>query len=220
MAPKKKVSALIKLQIQAGKANPAPPLGPALGSHGVNIMDFCKQYNAQTQDKMGQVIPVEITVYEDRSFTFILKTPPAAALLLKAAGYPEGHRKPADPQGRLASPRRSCARSPRSRWLICPPATSRLACKMHRGHRSLDGHHGYRLRGEGHMVKRSKKYREAAEKVDRNNLYTANEAIALLKSMPAYELRPDRRSRVPSERGSAQGRPAGPRHRQPASRHW
>ena len=71
MAPKKKVSALIKLQIQAGKANPAPPLGPALGSHSVNIMDFCKQYNAQTQDKMGQVIPVEITVYEDRSFTFI-----------------------------------------------------------------------------------------------------------------------------------------------------
>ena len=69
MAPKKKVSALIKLQIQAGKANPAPPLGPALGSHGVNIMDFCKAYNAQTQDKMGQVIPVEITVYEDRSFT-------------------------------------------------------------------------------------------------------------------------------------------------------
>ena len=81
MAPKKKVTALIKLQIQAGKANPAPPLGPALGSHGVNIMDFCKAYNAATQDKMGQVVPVEITVYEDRSFTFILKTPPAAALL-------------------------------------------------------------------------------------------------------------------------------------------
>ena len=86
MAPKKKVSALIKLQIEAGKANPAPPLGPALGSHGVNIMDFCKAYNAKTQDKMGQIIPVEITVYEDRSFDFILKTPPAAALLKKAAG--------------------------------------------------------------------------------------------------------------------------------------
>ena len=94
MAPKKKVSALIKLQIQAGKANPAPPLGPALGSHGVNIMDFCKQYNAQTQDKMGQVITVEITVYEDRSFTFILKTPPAAALLLKAAGIQKGTENP------------------------------------------------------------------------------------------------------------------------------
>ena len=101
MAPKKKVSALIKLQIQAGKANPAPPLGPALGSHGVNIMDFCKAYNAATQDKMGQVVPVEITVYEDRSFTFVLKTPPAAALLLKAAGIQKGHREPADPQGRF-----------------------------------------------------------------------------------------------------------------------
>ena len=89
MAKEKKVSALIKLQIQAGKANPAPPLGPALGSHGVNIMDFCKAYNAQTQDKMGQV-----TVYEDRSFTFILKTPPAAALLKKAAGIEKGTENP------------------------------------------------------------------------------------------------------------------------------
>ena len=94
MAPKKKVSALIKLQIEAGKANPAPPLGPALGSHGVNIMDFFKAYNAQTQDKMGQIIPVEITVYEDRSFDFILKTPPAAALLKKAAGVQKGADNP------------------------------------------------------------------------------------------------------------------------------
>ena len=94
MAPKKKVSALIKLQIEAGKANPAPPLGPALGSHGVNIMDFCKAYNAATQDKMGQVIPVEITVYEDRSFTFVLKTPPAADLLRKAAGVAKGSENP------------------------------------------------------------------------------------------------------------------------------
>ena len=86
MAPKKKVSALIKLQIQAGKANPAPPLGPALGSHGVNIMDFCKQFNARTQDQPGMVIPVVITVYADRSFTFVTKTPPAAVLLKKAAG--------------------------------------------------------------------------------------------------------------------------------------
>ena len=94
MAPKKKVSALIKLQIQAGKANPAPPLGPALGSHGGHIMDFCKAYNAPTQDKMGQVIPVEITVYDERSFTFVLKTPPAAALLKKAAGVEKGPETP------------------------------------------------------------------------------------------------------------------------------
>lgn len=82
----KKVVAKIKLQIQAGKANPSPPIGPALGQHGVNIMDFCKQYNAKTADKAGTVIPVEITVYEDRSFTFVLKTPPAPVLILKAAG--------------------------------------------------------------------------------------------------------------------------------------
>lgn len=90
MAPKKKVSALIKLQIPAGKANPASPLGPALGSHGVNIMDFTKAYNDATKDKMGQIIPVEITVYEDRSFTFVLKTPPTVSLLLKAAGIEHG----------------------------------------------------------------------------------------------------------------------------------
>ncbi|BDR54081.1 50S ribosomal protein L11 [Bombiscardovia apis] len=91
---KKKVTALIKLQIEAGKANPAPPLGPALGSHGVNIMDFCKAYNDATKDKMGQVIPVEITVFEDRSFTFITKTPPAADLLRKAAGVKKGAGNP------------------------------------------------------------------------------------------------------------------------------
>ena len=90
MAPKKKVSGFIKLQIVAGQANPAPPVGPALGQHGVNIMDFCKAYNAATEQHRGQVIPVEITVYEDRSFTFVTKTPPAARLLLKAAGIEKG----------------------------------------------------------------------------------------------------------------------------------
>ena len=90
MAPKKKLSAIIKLQIQAGQANPAPPVGPALGAHGVNIMEFCKAYNAATENQRGNVIPVEISVYEDRSFTFKLKTPPAAKLLLKAAGLQKG----------------------------------------------------------------------------------------------------------------------------------
>ena len=95
MAPKKKkVVGLIKLQIQAGQANPAPPVGPALGQHGVNIMEFCKAYNAATESQRGNVIPVEITVYEDRSFTFALKTPPAAKLLLKAAGVPKGSGEP------------------------------------------------------------------------------------------------------------------------------
>src|SRR6187401_3796153 len=90
MAPKKKVTGLIKLQIKAGAANPAPPIGPALGQHGVNIMEFCKAYNAQTESQRGNVIPVEITVYEDRSFTFITKTPPAAELIKKAAGLQKG----------------------------------------------------------------------------------------------------------------------------------
>ncbi len=86
----KKVTAKIKLALPAGKANPAPPVGPALGQHGVNIMEFCKTYNAQTADKVGMIIPVEITVFEDRSFTFILKTPPTAVLLLKEAGVEKG----------------------------------------------------------------------------------------------------------------------------------
>jgi large subunit ribosomal protein L11 len=94
MPPKKKVAALIKLQINAGQATPAPPIGPALGQHGVNIMEFCKAYNAKTEAERGSVIPVEITVYEDRSFTFITKTPPAAELIKKAAGVPKGSGEP------------------------------------------------------------------------------------------------------------------------------
>ena len=95
MPPKsKKVSGFIKLQIQAGQAPPAPPVGPALGQHGVNIMEFVKAYNAATESQRGNVIPVEITVYEDRSFTFITKTPPAAELIKKAAGVPKGSGEP------------------------------------------------------------------------------------------------------------------------------
>ena len=91
---KKKITGQIKLQIEAGKANPAPPVGPALGQHGVNIMEFCNAYNQATESQRGNVIPVEITVYEDRSFTFALKTPPAAKLLLKAAGVQKGSGEP------------------------------------------------------------------------------------------------------------------------------
>ncbi len=86
----KKVMAVVKLEIQAGKANPAPPVGPALGQHGVNIMQFCKEYNARTQSQAGMVIPAEITIFQDRSFTFVTKTPPAKYLLLQAAGIPKG----------------------------------------------------------------------------------------------------------------------------------
>jgi large subunit ribosomal protein L11 len=94
MPPKKKLSAIIKLQIKAGLATPAPPVGPALGQHGVNIMEFCKQYNAATESQRGDIVPVEISVYEDRSFTFVTKTPPAARLILKAAGIEKGSAVP------------------------------------------------------------------------------------------------------------------------------
>ncbi|MBC8213284.1 MAG: 50S ribosomal protein L11 [Candidatus Marinimicrobia bacterium] len=90
----KKVTGFIKLQIPAGKANPAPPVGPALGQQGVNIMEFCKAFNAKTQDQMGKIIPVEITVYADRSFTFITKTPPVPTLLIEAAGIEKGSGEP------------------------------------------------------------------------------------------------------------------------------
>ena len=90
----KKVQAMVKLQIPAGKANPSPPVGPALGQHGVNIMEFCKAFNAQTQDQAGVTIPVVITVYEDRSFTFITKTPPAAVLIKQAINLDKGSGEP------------------------------------------------------------------------------------------------------------------------------
>jgi large subunit ribosomal protein L11 len=90
----KKVKAVVRLQIQAGKANPAPPIGPALAGHGINLMAFCKDYNARTSSMVGQVIPAEITVYQDSSFTFILKTPPTPALLRKAAGVEKGSAEP------------------------------------------------------------------------------------------------------------------------------
>ena len=94
MAPKKKISAVVKVQLQAGMANPAPPVGTALGPHGVNIMDFCKAYNAETESMRGNVIPVEITIYEDRTFSFVTKTPPAAELIKKAAGLSKGSAVP------------------------------------------------------------------------------------------------------------------------------
>jgi large subunit ribosomal protein L11 len=102
MPPKKKLAAIIKLQIQAGAATPAPPVGPALGQHGVNIMEFCKAYNAQTESQRGSVVPVEITIYEDRSFTFITKTPPAPEMIKKAAGLQKGSAVPQkDKVGRI-----------------------------------------------------------------------------------------------------------------------
>ena len=94
MAPRKQVAALVKIQIPGGQATPAPPVGTALGPHGVSIMDFCKDYNARTEDKRGQIIPAEITIYEDRSFTFITKTPPTSYLIRRAAGLEKASTEP------------------------------------------------------------------------------------------------------------------------------
>ncbi len=94
MPPKKKVAAIVKVQLQAGQANPAPPVGTALGPHGVNIMEFCKAYNAATESMRGNVVPVEITIFEDRTFAFITKTPPAAEMIKKAAGLQKGSSTP------------------------------------------------------------------------------------------------------------------------------
>ena len=100
---KKKIAAMVKVQLQAGAATPAPPVGTALGPHGVNIMEFCKAYNAQTESMRGNVIPVEITIYEDRSFTFVTKTPPAAEMIKKAAGLAKGSSVPhKDKVGRIS----------------------------------------------------------------------------------------------------------------------
>ena len=134
----KKVLTLIKLQIPAGAANPAPPVGPALGQHGVNIMEFCKAFNAQTQQDAGTIIPVEITVYEDRSFDFITKTPPAAVLIKEAAGIDKGSGEPhtekvgsitrgPGPPDRRAQDARPERQRPRRRH------------QDHRRHRPLDG---------------------------------------------------------------------------------
>jgi large subunit ribosomal protein L11 len=105
MAKKKKVIAVVKLQIKAGQATPAPPVGTALGQHGVNIMDFCRQYNEATQQQAGQVIPVELTIYDDRSFSFVLKQPPAAELIKQAAGIEKGSGVPNRDKVATLSPR-------------------------------------------------------------------------------------------------------------------
>ena len=121
---KKKVLAVVKLQIRAGQATPAPPVGTALGQHGVNIMEFCRQYNEQTQQFNGQVIPAELTIYEDRSFSFITKQPPAAELIKQAAGLDKGSGEPNRTKVAQASPTRRSARSPSRRWPTSTRTTS------------------------------------------------------------------------------------------------
>ena len=120
----KKIRTVVTLQLPAGKATPAPPVGTVLGPHGINIVEFTKSYNEKTAAQSGQVIPAQITIFEDRSFTFILKTPPSADMLRKAAGLDKGSATTGRDRGRVQSPAPSCARSPRSRWPTSTPSTS------------------------------------------------------------------------------------------------
>ena len=187
----KKVLTLIKLQIPAGAANPAPPVGPALGQHGVNIMEFCKAFNAQTQQDAGTIIPVEITVYEDRSFTFITKTPPAAVLIKRGDRDREGlgraareqgrddHRRPGAPDRRAqdARPERQRPRRRRRRSSPAPPA------------RWASTSRGWKLMARG------KRYRAAYEKVDRDRAVRARpRPCTLVQETAVGQVRRDRRA--------------------------
>ena len=144
MPPKRKLAAVIKLQIKAGAATPAPPVGPALGQHGVNIMEFCKQYNAATESQRGQVVPVEISVYEDRSFTFVTKTPPAARLLLAAAGVEKGSGEPH--KTKVATVSRDQVREiAQTKLPDLNAERPRPRRADHRRHRPVDGNHRPRV---------------------------------------------------------------------------
>ena len=174
----RKVLTLIKLQVPGGQANPAPPVGPALGQHGVNIMEFCKAFNAQTQQDTGTIIPVEITVFEDRSFTFITKTPPAAVLIKQAIGLEKGSGEPN--RNKVGTITRGQVRADRRAEAARPQRARRgPGIQDHRGHRALDGRGGVRL-----MAKHGKRYRESYEKVDRDLTYEPADAVRLIKEFP------------------------------------
>ena len=174
---KKKTLALVKLQIKAGAATPAPPVGTALGQHGVNIMDFCRQYNEATQQFAGQIIPVELTIYEDRSFSFVTKQPPAAELIKAAAGIEKGSDVPnRNKVGRLSQDQ--------VRKIAEQKMDDLNANDVEHGMRIIAGtarEHGC---GGGRMTAHGKRYREAETKVDREKEYAPKEAFSVLKSLP------------------------------------
>ena len=194
----KKVLTLIKLQIPGGQANPAPPVGPALGQHGVNIVEFTKAFNAQTAHENGRIIPVEITVYEDRSFTFITKTPPAAVLIKEVLNLQSGSAEPNRDQGRQAHPG-AAALDRRDEDARPERARRRAGDEGHRRHGAVDG------RGGGGMSAHGKRYTASRAKIDRENLYSPVEAIKILKdSRTRSSTRP---SRCTSASGSTSATP-------------
>ena len=175
----KKVLTIIKLQIPGGQANPAPPVGPALGQHGVNIMEFCKAFNAQTADQNGRITPVEITVFEDRSFTFITKTPPAAVLIKEALRLEKGSAEPNRIKvGRLS--RAQVRQIAETKLAGSERARRRPRGTDHRGHGPLDGRGGGSV-----MAQHGKKYVEARGQIDRESMYSPVEASACSRTFPA-----------------------------------
>ena len=246
MPPRKRLTAVIKLQIKAGAATPAPPVGPALGQHGVNIMEFCKAYNAATESQRGNVIPVEISVYEDRSFTFITKTPPAARMLLKAAGVEKGSGEPH--KTKVATVTRDQVREIATDQDGRPQRQRpRRGREDHRRHRPVDGHHRHRTEpsssdrsthvggpsparsphDRGRQPPERKHHGEAQQGLPRGGRARSTATSCTARSRPPSwprrrrrrQVRRDRRGRHAPGRRPAQGRPDGPRHGQPAARH-
>ena len=208
----KKILTLIKLQIPGGQANPAPPVGPALGQHGVNIMEFCKAFNAQTAQENGRITPVEITVFEDRSFTFITKTPPAAVLIKEALGLEKGSAEPnRNKVGRLTQAQ---LRSIAEIKLAGPErARRRPGDARHRRHRPQHG------RGGGAMSAHGKRYDEARAKIDRENALLAGRGGQAAQGAPRREVRRDGRGALPPGPERPPRRPAAPRHADAPARH-
>ena len=233
--PRSKVAAVVKIQIPAGKATPAPPVGTALGPHGVAIMDFCKQYNAATESQTGTIVPVEITVFEDRTFTFVLKTPPTPVLLRQAAGAREGldragqglgrhdHRGPGrgDRQDQDARPQRLRPRgrqasrcgAPPARWASRSSDPEPTTARPGRPRPAGTTHH------EGAIMAKGKKYVDAAKRFDRDQLFSADRGPRAGEEPGRRQVRRDRRAGRAPRRRSPQGRSDRPRHRRPALGH-
>ena len=242
----KKIRIVLTLQLPAGKATPAPPVGTALGPHGINIVEFTKSYNEKTADKSGQIIPAQITIFEDRSFTFILKTPPAADLLRKAAGIEKGAATTGrETAGRVTRDQlREIADDQDDRPQRQRPRGGR---PPDRGHRPIDGHRGRRLaqpttrdrprddrrtstprqgeagsrppqRGTDTMA-HGKKYHDAAKLVDHDTVYAPAEAAELVRQTSTVNFDPTVEAHLRLGVDPAPRRPDGPRHGRPAARH-